>query len=70
LQGCNAQYSSRDGIEKRRAERAVNLAQFDWPAGFSHFEFSNSEVGLLSAGELGRPEAVHGCTLTQIRAHY
>jgi hypothetical protein len=48
--------------------------QFDWPAGFAHFRLSiwnpNIEGGALNADKLGRLEAILGCKLTQIRAHY
>jgi hypothetical protein len=47
--------------------------QFDWPAGFARFELSirNPNVSEnLSAPTLAELEAILGCKLRQVRAHY
>jgi len=52
--------------------RLVDL-EFDWPAGFARFEVSirNPNVAEnLSVEQLAELEAVLGCKLRQVRAHY
>jgi len=47
--------------------------EFEWPAGFAHFELSiwNPNIARnLSDAEMGKLEAILGCKLKQVRAHY
>jgi hypothetical protein len=57
-----------------RAQVPFTSLRFDWSAGFARFRLSiwntNAADGLLTAEQLGRIEAVLGCKLMQIRAHY
>lgn len=46
---------------------------FDWPAGFAHFELCiwNPNIARnLNDSEMAKLEAVLGCKLRQVRAHY
>jgi hypothetical protein len=52
--------------------RLVDL-EFDWPAGFARFELSirnPNVVENLSTSTLAELEAILGCKLRQVRAHY
>ena len=51
----------------------LTAIQFDWPAAFAQFELSiyNPNVSdNLSPDDLSQLEAIFGCKLVQIRAHY
>jgi len=57
-----------------RTQVPFTSLRFNWPAGIARFELSiwntNAPDGLLTAEQLGRIEAILGCRLIQIRAHY
>ncbi len=51
----------------------LTSVHFDWPAGFAHFELCiwNPNIDRnLNDSEMAKLEAVLGCKLRQVRAHY
>lgn len=51
----------------------VMTLSFDWPAGFARFEINISDPNIarnLTTEELRDIEAILGCKLQQVRAHY
>lgn len=56
-----------------RADAQLLDLEFDWPAGFARFELNirNPNVSEnLSAAQVAEMEAILGCKLKQVRAHY
>ena len=52
---------------------SLNDLQYDWPAGFARFvlEVRNANIGgILPANEVAELEALLGCAVKQVLAHY